>query len=215
MLVGDNSGINEAICHQLVVSGAEVILYHPKSIDTIEEDMELIGSECGKVDGMAFGIVHSDFRPLQYVKPKIVEQITADNYGLFVELMRCLKKSKALNDGASIVALSSISSTRAMKAKMAFCASKAALDAAVRCLAVELAPKGIRVNSLQKGAVDTDMEKSHIQDVMAVKSDDGDIKSPLGITSAGEIANAVCFMLSDSITTMTGTAVVIDGGYTA
>ncbi len=190
-------------------------MYHPKSIDAIVGDVALFASECEKVDGVVFGMVHSDFRPLQYVTPQIVEQITTDNYGFFVELMRCLKKNKVLNGKASIVALSSISSIRAMKAKMAFCASKAALDAAVRCLAVELAPAGIRVNSLQKGIVDSDMEKSHIQDVVAVRGKDKGSNSPLGITSANEIANAVCFMLSDLVTTMTGTAVVIDGGYTA
>ena len=65
-----------------------------------------------------------------------------------------------MENGASIVAMSSISSIKAMKAKMAFCSSKAALDAAVRCLAVEFANDGIRVNSVKKGGVDVDFEKN-------------------------------------------------------
>lgn len=217
LLVSDGSGIDEAVLNHLVKCGAEVIQYRPSGIDSIEGDMKWLAAEYGKLDGMVYGIVHSDFRPLQFVKPDLVNEITTDNYGLFVELMRCLKKCKILNNSASIVALSSISSIRAMKAKMAFCASKAALDAAVRCLAVELAPQGIRVNTIQKGAVDADIAKAHIQDVMAVRDEDtnNSNQAPLGMTSADEIAHAVAFMLSDSVKTMTGTTIVIDGGYTA
>ena len=100
-----------------------------------------------------------------------------------------------------------------MKAKMAFCASKAALDASIRCLAVELLEKGIRVNSVQKGFVDEDFEKGHIQDINAIN--DGSInKSILRITKASEIANLIAFLLSDATQTITGTSIVIDGGYT-
>lgn len=215
MLISDNSGIDDVILQQLVASGAKVIHYTPVDMDCIEADMKWMIKEYGSVDGIVYGIVHSDFRPLLFVKPEIVNQITSDNYGLFVEVMRCLKKYKGLNEGASVVALSSISSIRAMKAKMAFCASKAALDAAVRCLAVEFADKGIRVNSVQKGFVDADFEKGHIQDIEAINENAAEKKAPLGVTKAIEVANTVVFLLSDAATTITGTSIVIDGGYTA
>ena len=147
------------------------------------------------------------------MKPNNVCSIMNDNFGVFVEIIRSLKKNRGLKDNASIVALSSISSIRAMKAKMAFCASKAALDASIRCLAVELLEKGIRVNSVQKGFVDEDFEKGHIQDINAIN--DGSInKSILRITKASEIANLIAFLLSDATQTITGTSIVIDGGYT-
>lgn len=214
LLVNDHSAIDEVILQRLVECGANVICYTPESIDNIEADMKWMSKEYGGIDGLIYGIVHSDFRPLQFVKPDIVNQITADNYGLFVEVMRCLRKSKGLNERASIVALSSISSIRAMKAKMAFCASKAALDAAVRCLAVELADKKIRVNTIQKGVVDADFEKSHIQDIAAINEGAAEKNLPLGVTSAKEIANSVVFLLSDATRTITGTSILIDGGYT-
>ena len=50
-------------------------------------------------------------------------------FNVFIEVVRSLKKAKGMENGASIVAMSSISSIKAMKAKMAFCSSKAALDA--------------------------------------------------------------------------------------
>jgi short-chain dehydrogenase/reductase SDR len=125
-----------------------------------------------------------------------------------------LKKSRGIANGASIVAMSSISSIRAMKAKMAFCSAKAALDAAVKCLAVELGDKGIRINSVQKGGVDADFDKDHIQDVTAINENATEQKQILGLTRAIEVANTVAFLLSDAATTITGTSIVIDGGYT-
>ena len=215
LLISDNSGIDETILRKLVGRGAVAFQYEPDGMEAIEADMKWMGKEYGRIDGVVYGIVHSDFRPLQFVKPDIVNQITKDNYGIFIEVMRSLRKHKGLNEGASVVALSSISSIRAMKAKMAFCASKAALDAAVRCLAVELADKGIRVNSIQKGFVDADFEKGHIQDIAAINGAGSEKGAPLGVTKAEEIANTVAFLLSDATRTITGTAIVIDGGYTA
>lgn len=214
LLIGNSTGIDKAIYLQLTELGASVLAYDNLDISVTELSIkELVKSE-GCFDGVVFSIVHSDFKPLQYVKPDNVSEILNDNFGLFVEVMRSLKKAKGLNNGASVVAMSSISSIRAMKAKMAFCAAKAALDAAVRCLAVELADKGIRVNSVQKGGVDTDFEKGHIQDIAVINDGATEKLSPLGITKAEEVANVVAFLLSDATKTITGTSIVIDGGYT-
>lgn len=226
LFVGGQSGLDKAILNQLQkymvidsLTGGQnkLIVYENTIIENIESDIKEIVKNGGAFDGVVFNMVHSDFRPLQFVKPELVNQIMNDNYGVFIEVVRSLKTSRGLNPGASIVAMSSISSIRAMKAKMAFCASKAALDAAVRCLAVELAPQGIRVNSIQKGSVDVDAQKAHIQDVKAVRGEEAtnENQAPLGIVKAEEIAETVAFLLSDVVKTMTGTTVVIDGGYTA
>ena len=225
LFVGGQTGLDTAILSLLRDNmvldsdseGQRLVVYNNLAIESIESEIKAVVKEVGLFDGVVFNIVHSDFRPLQFVKPDLVSEITNDNYAVFVEVVRSLKKNRGLNNGASIVAMSSISSSRAMKAKMAFCASKAALDAAVRCLAVELADKGIRVNSIQKGAVDVDAEKSHIQDVLAVRSEETtkDNEAPLGLVKANEIAETVAFLLSDAVKTITGTTIVIDGGYLA
>jgi len=219
LLIGGETGLDKAILSKLKECAADesVCLYDQQDVANIEADIKNLVKEGGSFDGLIFNIVHSDFRPIQFVKPDLVNEIMNDNYGAFVEVVRSLKKCRGLNSGASIVAMSSISSIRAMKAKMAFCASKAALDAAVRCLALELAPQGIRVNTIQKGPVDVDSQKSHIQDVMSVRSEESanENVAPLGVVKAEEIAETVVFLLSDAVKTMTGTAVVIDGGYLA
>lgn len=214
LFVGDASGLDESVKNVLSNLGASITSYDGHDVDVIEGEMNALVKTTGAFDGVVFAKVHSDFKPLQFVKPNLVNEITYDNYGMFVEVMRGLKKARGLKNGASVVAMSSISSIRAMKAKMAFCASKAALDAAIRCLAVELGDKGIRVNSVQKGGVDTDFEKGHIQDVNAINNGTTEQKQILGITKAEEVANVIAFLLSDAATTITGTSIVIDGGYT-
>lgn len=215
LFVGEETGVDNAIVNQLMELGGSVVKYNELDVNLIESGIKNIIKEEGSFDGLVFAIVHSDFRPLQFVKPDGVNKIMNDNFATFIEIVRSLKKNKGLNKGASIVALSSISSVRAMKAKMAFCSSKAALDAAVRCLAVELAPEGIRVNSIQKGSVDADLQKSHIQNVVAIRDSEETSQQPLGKTSAEEMANLVCFLLSDAVKTITGTSIALDGGYLA
>ena len=213
LVVGGVSGIDEAIIQQVSDLGARVTCYGENDMLKIESSFKEIVKNNGAFDGMVFCIVHSDFRPLQFVKPAYVNEILNDNFNMFVEIMRSLHKAKGLKEGASVVAMSSISSIRAMKAKMAFCAAKAALDASVRCLAVELACKGIRVNSVQKGGVDVDFEKGHIQNINTLNEEFTSRKQFLGISKAGEVANVVAFLLSDATRTITGTSIVIDGGY--
>ena len=207
-----SSGIDDAILAQLKMLGAHCVVYSQNKVANIEDDLKDIAKEAS-FDGFVYTLMHSDFRPLQYVKSELITELMNDNYALFVEAMRVLRKKRALKNGSSVVALSSISSFRAMKAKMAFCSAKAALDASVRCLAVELADKGIRVNSIQKGVVDSDFEKEHIQDVSSISNGESEKKTPLGPSSAIEVANVVAFLLSDATRTITGTSIVIDGGY--
>lgn len=214
LVYGESSGIDEAIVAQLKELGANVVSFEVKDITLVELELKGMVKDSVPFDGFVFTLMHSDFRPLQFVKSELIAEILNDNYLLFVEAMRVLRKSKALKNGASVVALSSISSIRAMKAKMAFCSAKAALDAAVRCLAVELADKDIRVNSIQKGVVDVDFAKGHIQDVAFINDASAEIAAPLGVTKAEEVANTVAFLLSDATKTITGTSIVIDGGYT-
>lgn len=214
LFVGDSSGLDNAISDQLRALGASVTVCNSLTIETVESFLKDTTKNDGPFDGIVYGVVHSDFKPLQFVKPELVNILMHDNYGLFIEVLRVLKKLRGIANGASIVAMSSISSIRAMKAKMVFCSSKAALDAAVRCLAVEFGDKGIRINSVQKGAVDADFDKAHIQDVTAINENIIKTKQILGLTKAVEVANLVAFLLSDAAKTITGTSVVIDGGYT-
>lgn len=208
LIVSDGSVLNMEIGRTLQALGAKVVTAYVTA-----DTAQVVACGDGMVfDGLFWGGVHSDFRPLKMVTHDNMAQIMDDNFFKFVDLLRNLIKHKRIGKNASIVAMSSISSIRAMKAKMVFSAAKAALDASVRSLALELSPKGIRINTIQKGAVDVDFEKGHIQAVSVI-NDEMASRQVLGLTTAEEVANLVAFLLSDATKTLTGTSIVIDGGY--
>lgn len=214
LVIKDSSSLNNAIIDKISSLGGQVCELKTDRTNNLESDIADLVKNIGPFDGYVFGVVHSDFRPLQFITSDIVEKLMYENFTLFIEIMRILKKYKGLNNGASVIAMSSISSIRAMKTKTIFCSAKAALDAAVRCLALELGRNRIRINSIQKGGVDADFDKSHIQTINEINNKATEHKQILGLTKATEVANLVAFLLSDAAPTITGTSIIIDGGYT-
>ena len=213
LVVGRTTGLEQRVINQMVNNGAEVVIMETDCED-VEIEATQLTKEDGPFDGMVFSKTVSDFRPLSMTKHQVLEKLMNDNFFSFIDILRTVIKNKGLKENASVVAMSSISSIRSMKAKTAFSAAKAALDASVRCLAAELADKGIRINTVQKGGVDADMEKSQIQDITAITGGENVARQPLGLSKAEEIGNTVVFLLSDATRTITGTSIVIDGGYT-
>lgn len=114
-------------------------------------------------------------------------------------------------DGGSMIALSSQGSTRVLPGYMVVGASKAALEAVARYLAVELGPRGIRVNVVSPGVVDTDALKhfpAREEMLEAARS-----KTPLGRLSAPEdVAEVVGFLTSQRAAMITAQTLVVDGG---
>lgn len=164
------------------------------------------------------GIVYAEgiggVRPAKLNNLDFIQEMFSANVFQFMELIRhCLKQNR-IKAGASILTLSSVSSIKGLKSKSVYSASKAALDAAVRGIAAELAPRGIRVNSILKGWVDADMSLDFIESNMKLSSGSDLDKQLLGAISVQEISSLVDFMLSDKVRTITGTNLVIDGGYT-
>jgi len=106
--------------------------------------------------------------------------------------------------------MSSISSVRGYKAKTEYCVSKAAVDAFVRCMALELAPKRIRINSVMAAEVLTPLalKARELNVSLGVQTEE----SPLGPSQPYEVANTIAFLLSDATKTITGTSILIDGG---
>jgi enoyl-[acyl-carrier protein] reductase III len=114
--------------------------------------------------------------------------------------------------GSSIVALSSLGAQRVLENYVLVGASKAALESIVRHLAVELAPRGIRVNAVSAGVVETDA-------LDAFPNREQMLSWSLARTPAGrlveprDIAEVVCFLCSSEAEMIRGQTVVVDGGY--
>lgn len=132
---------------------------------------------------------------------------------VFFLMQKCiphLEKTKG-----NIVNVSSVSGTRAFPNVLAYCVSKAGVDQLTRCAALELAPKGIRVNAVNPGVVVSNLHK---RGGMADDDYQKFLKNsknthPLGrVGEAGEVADLIYFLASDKASWITGATYEIDGG---
>jgi len=115
----------------------------------------------------------------------------------------------------NIVNVSSVTGVRAFPGVAAYCVSKAALDQLTRCAALDLAPKGIRVNSVNPGVVVTSLHRSGgmNEDAYAAFLEHSKTTHPLGrVGEAREVAALIAFLASESAAWITGATVSIDGG---
>lgn len=188
---------------------------HPMTIDltdalAVAEAVAKIVEQYGKLDGLVHCAGISSRKPLNVLSKEGFSKVMDVNFFSFVELVKQCAKKKHINDGGSIVVMSSISSIRGYKAKTEYCVSKAAVDAFVRCMALELADRKIRVNSVMAAEVLTPLALKAREMNAAVGG--SDFNAPLGPSEPYEVANTIAFLLSDATKTITGTSLLIDGG---
>jgi NAD(P)-dependent dehydrogenase (short-subunit alcohol dehydrogenase family) len=136
------------------------------------------------------------------------------NFEAPVWLTQSLLKQKKVEKSASIIFISSISGVLcSYVAGSAYSASKGAVNGIVKALAIELAAKGIRVNSVNPGMIKTNILESGAITEEQLQEDIH--KYPLKrYGNPEEVAYAVIYLLSDASQWVTGSNLVIDGGYT-
>jgi len=189
-------------CHPIVVDLTNETAVSEVVFQTVEK--------YGKLDGLVHCAGISSRKPLNVLSKNGFSKVMDVNFYSFVELVKQCAKKKHINDGASIVVMSSISSIKGYKAKTEYCVSKAAVDAFVRCMALELADRKIRINSVMAAEVLTPLALKAKEMNAAVGA--SDFNAPLGPSAPYEVANTIAFLLSDVTKTITGTSILIDGG---
>ena len=115
----------------------------------------------------------------------------------------------------NIVNVSSVTGLRAFPGVLAYCVSKAAVDQLTRCAALELAPKGVRVNAVNPGVVRTNLHRNAgmNEEAYAAFAERSKTTHPLGrIGEAEEIADLILFLASSKAGWITGVTYSIDGG---
>lgn len=190
-------------------------IYDLKEIEGIELFIKGLVKELGPFDGFVHCAGIGTMRPLNMLKYTYLHDIMLINFYSFIEVSRCISKKGRFGDKMSIVGISSISSIEGYKAKTAYCASKAAMDGAIRAMAKELAEKNIRINSIIAGFIKTEMFERYKERTGTQEDDVQFDKYCLGLGEPVDVANAIAFLLSDSSRIITGTGLVVDSGSTS
>jgi len=210
-----NYARNDEAAHALAAQGAadglalEVLradLTLPKGLAAVQERLAAAGDAVVSIVHCAATGVH---RPFDELTAKHLDWTMALNVRAFFELVRMLLPQ--LHSGSAIVAVSSAGAQRAVPAYATVGTSKGALEALARHLAVELAPRGVRVNILSPGSVHTDAwdafpdKEQRLADALR--------RSPRGrLVEVEEVAHAAQFLCSAASSGLAGHTLVVDGG---
>jgi len=232
LVTGASSGIGRATARECSRLGAKIIItgrnedrlqetlslmegeYHQKIIAdlTKSEDIEHLINSVSKIDGLVNNAGFTITKPIPFIKTELLEQILQVNTIAPIILVKCLLKNKKISKGSSIVFTSSLSGVgKVALGNSMYACSKGAVSAFVRGAARELADKGIRVNAVCPGMVDTCILNSGTISKEQLELDR--LRYPLKrYGKPEEIAWAIIYLLSDASSWTTGVNLLIDGG---
>ncbi len=159
-----------------------------------------------KLDGLVHAAGYAINMPVRSYSLEHAENLMKLNYYAFLEMCKCFISRKSSNDGASIVALSSLSSETMLKGSVLYSASKNALNTAVTVASKEFAKRYIRVNAVMPAYVDTRMNDG-LDDLIDIAE-----KQPFGLIPPRAIAETVEFLLSDKSKYITGSLLPVSAG---
>ena len=208
IVTGRNAERLQETCNQLAGEGHMMVvadLSKPEDIDTLV-------SAAGCVDGIVNNAGFTVTKPIPFIRAEVLEQILQVNTIAPIMLLKGLLKRKSLGKGASIVFTSSLSGIgKVSVGNSMYASSKGAISAFVRGAARELADKGIRVNAVCPGMVDTGILDAGTISPEQLEKDR--LRYPLKRYGRPEdVAWAIIYLLSDATSWMTGVNLIIDGG---
>lgn len=194
------------------VFDAEGVEIHAIDLTNLEQLASVV-STLPKLDGVVSnaGIVYSLLA--KFNEPKDMEKIFKINTFSHINLVQELIRQKKINKGASIVFTSSMSGVYCgLAGGSLYGATKSALVGYAKALAIELAPRGIRVNTVHPGMIETPLTQGTVLSAEQLAEDAKNY--PLGrYGKPEEVAAAMVYLLSDATAWMTGSKLLIDGGY--
>ena len=234
LVTGASSGIGQATAIECSKMGAKLVLTardEGRLKQTLEQldsgghryiladlveggELERLVEEVGLLDGVVLSAGKGLTLPFPFCTKEKYDEIFNVNFFSQIELLRLLYKKKKLLKGASAVIVVSIGGTDVFSVGNAiYGASKAALDATMKFCANEFAARGIRVNSVNPGMVNTKLIHRGTLTEEQFKADME--RYPLKRYGEPEdVARGIVYLLSDAASWVTGTELKIDGGRT-
>ncbi|XP_049868926.1 D-erythrulose reductase-like [Pectinophora gossypiella] len=233
LVTGGCQGIGRGIVVELWRQGANVVtlsnqpenlknlkMEYP-SIEVVSVDLRdwdktaAVVDSLGVFDALVNNAGVAIIEPFLQCKPSSFDETMTVNAKAILNVSQIVAK-KMIENGikGSIVNISSQASKAALQDHIAYCASKGAVDAMTRVMALELGPLGIRVNAVNPTVIMTDMGRKVWSE--PAKSQPMLAKIPLGrFGEVPEVVNTVLFLLSDGSSMISGVELPVDGGFLA
>ena len=233
LVTGGSRGIGKAIALRFAEQGAKRVaigyLRNDRAAEETAEELRAAGTEplllrgsvaservlqqaaeLGPFDAVVHNAATGVIEPALETQDKHWDWTLNANARAMLSLARAL--APQMQAGSSFVGISSLGSTRVLENYVLVGVSKAALEAVVRYLAVELAPRGIRVNAVSAGVVETGaLAFFPNREEMISESLE---RTPAGrLVEPRDVADAVCFLCSDAAEMVRGHILVVDGGF--
>ncbi len=238
LVTGASSGIGRETAVSLSKGGSKLVLVSRNEKDLMDTlslmsnrdahlvvpydlcDFDNYGNLFDQIKDSGFilkGMVHcagiSRIIPLRAINKNNSMDIFDIHYFAFLELVKWYAK-RGISEGGSIVGVSSINVHTPQKCMTAYASAKAAMESACRTLALELAEKNIRINSVVVGGISTKMSENVSTVLTGVKSDyvNPVARQLLGIGTPEQIVGVIKFLLSEESSFITGREIYADGG---
>jgi len=234
LVTGASSGIGKAVAIECSRLGSKVIITarnnnrleqtlnelegegHQMIICDLnnEDEIDKMVAELPEIQGLVNNAGFTKILPVQFINSEAINGILQVNTVAPMILLQKLLKKKKLKKGSSIVFTSSLAGLGfSTVGNSMYAASKGAISAFIRCVALELASKNIRVNAVCPAMVDTGILESG---TITQEQLDADINHyPLGrYGKPNDIAWAIVYLLSEAASWVTGDNLIIDGGVT-
>jgi enoyl-[acyl-carrier protein] reductase III len=179
--------------------------------------VRVVAETFGRLDVLVANAAATAFRPLLEQKAHNVEKTFAISVESFITAVQ--EVAPLMHDGGRIVVVSGIDSHQAMTGHGVLGAAKAAMESLVRSLALELGPRGITVNAVSPGLLDTDSSRLYVEQGLGVKWDEASARiarvTPVRrLGTADDVASLVAYLASDTAGFLTGQTILLDGGLT-
>ncbi len=237
VVTGGAGGIGGAAAEMLLARGASVLACDlaPAALEPLARaGIEALAADVSSADGraaLAAAAGACDHLVIAHgvVRPKPIAETTEEDWDMILDVnakatyFLCRDFGPLLRDGGSIVTLSSVSARSAASLEQSvYCASKAAVSSITRSFAHAYAPRGIRVNAVLPGIVETPMQEAFLEAAARVRGTTADAVHasrlaavPLRRTSPpSECAATILWLLSGAAGYVTGQQIAADGGLT-
>lgn len=232
LIIGGSSGIGLACARKLIEDGDRVWIAGRNSdrLDsacselcsdrvkgviadvTLADDRARLFDACPELDGFVYSAGGNELRLIQFLKESFVREMTSVHLEVPLMLLSELIKRRKLREGASVVWIGSVAGFRGSPGNAVYASVKAGLMASVKPLAIELAPRKMRINAVAAGLVDTPMTRGIFENLPPQARDNEESKYPLGCPAPEDVAAAVAFLLGSESCKVSGSVLTVDGG---